>query len=182
MVIDTATRLVEQEGPAGLTTRRIAGEIGYSPGTLYNLFADLDEIVLHLNMATLDRLQAQLDPATLDSDVRTALIELAERYVSFVATHPRLWALVFHRYSPDRRLPDEYRDRLDRLFGLAEHILVRRGSAAGGDARDTVRILWSGLHGMCSLAADGIMMNWDDVRRLSRVMIDNHLAGTRWRG
>ena len=39
-----------------LTARKVAQAIGYAPGTLYNLFRNRDEMILHLNGRTLDRL------------------------------------------------------------------------------------------------------------------------------
>ena len=63
MILTTAQTIVETHGLEALTARNIAKEIGYSVGTLYNLFANLDDIIIHLNGRTLDRLYAALADA-----------------------------------------------------------------------------------------------------------------------
>ena len=55
MVVDAAEALARQEGLRGLSLRKIAAEVGYAPGSLYNVIGDLDDIVLHFNARTLDR-------------------------------------------------------------------------------------------------------------------------------
>lgn len=40
----------------GITARRIATNIGYSPGTLYNVFVNLEDLIVQLNIDTLNEL------------------------------------------------------------------------------------------------------------------------------
>ena len=44
MAMAAAREIAEKEGLRGLTARRIAREIGYTVGTLYNLFDNLDDL------------------------------------------------------------------------------------------------------------------------------------------
>ena len=60
LILAAAGEIAEADGLRGLTARAIAGRIGYSPGTLYNIFADLDDVVIQLNGATLDALHETL--------------------------------------------------------------------------------------------------------------------------
>ena len=57
-----AQRIVETDGFRALTARSVADAIGYSPGTLYNLFENLDDLIIHLNGRTLDALYDRLAP------------------------------------------------------------------------------------------------------------------------
>ena len=63
MALEAASRLVQAHGLSGLSARRIAAEIGYTPGTLYLVFRNLDELILHLNGTTLDALFQRLETA-----------------------------------------------------------------------------------------------------------------------
>ena len=45
LILDCAREIAEEEGLRGLTARRIATEIGYAPGTIYNLFSNLDDLI-----------------------------------------------------------------------------------------------------------------------------------------
>lgn len=44
-------------GLSGFSTRQIAKKIGYTLGTLYNIFESYDDIILHINAATLDEMK-----------------------------------------------------------------------------------------------------------------------------
>lgn len=55
LAMNAARGIVERDGIRGLTARNIATAIGYSPGTLYNLFDNLDDLALQINGATLAR-------------------------------------------------------------------------------------------------------------------------------
>ena len=64
LIIEATTEIVEQVGLEGLSAREIAKRVGYSPGTLYNVFGSYDELLLRVNARTLDHwyafLQARL--------------------------------------------------------------------------------------------------------------------------
>jgi AcrR family transcriptional regulator len=44
-IVDVAARLLQVEGPAALTTRRVAGEAGVQAPTIYRLFGDKDGLL-----------------------------------------------------------------------------------------------------------------------------------------
>ena len=54
MAIAAAISILNEEGLANLSTRKVASEIGYTVGTLYLVFRNLNELLLHVNAATLD--------------------------------------------------------------------------------------------------------------------------------
>ena len=60
LILKAATELIESDGLAGLSAREVARRIGYSPGTLYNVFDNLDDLVLTIEARLLDRLAARL--------------------------------------------------------------------------------------------------------------------------
>ncbi len=56
LILQAAWKIVGAEGYEGLTARRVAAEIGYAPGTIYNLFASMDDLCQQLCGRTLDDL------------------------------------------------------------------------------------------------------------------------------
>ena len=60
MILDAAGTLIKSGGLSGLSAREIARIIGYSPGTLYNVYANLDDIVLHVEARVLDTMLVAL--------------------------------------------------------------------------------------------------------------------------
>jgi AcrR family transcriptional regulator len=180
MILDAARNIAEREGLAGLTTRAIADAIGYSSGTLYNLFTDLDDIVVHLNGTTLDELSQRLAAVPSGDNAEATLHRLADCYMAFVASRPRLWGLLFQDLPNRSARPDWYYGRMDHLFAQLEGALDPLFSPVSAAAkRDAARIVWSGVHGMCTLAAEGAVLSWADARRLSAVFIANFVSGLR---
>jgi AcrR family transcriptional regulator len=178
MILDAAREIVAQKGFANLTIRRIGEAIGYSSGTLYNVFDDVDDIVLHLNATTLDSLSDELAAVPVGEDIEAMLISLAEGYIRFVETRPHLWGLLFQKPSTRKPRPDWYEERVERSFALLDSALDPVFESGSEEARrEAALVLWSGLHGMCTLATEGIVLSWDEVRRLSKALVTNYVAG-----
>ena len=178
MILDAAREIVAQKGFANLTIRQIGEAIGYSSGTLYNVFDGVDDIVLHLNATTLDSLCDELAAVPVGEDIEAMLFSLAEGYIRFVETRPHLWGLLFQKPSTRKPRPDWYEERVERSFALLDSALDPVFKSGSEEARrEAALVLWSGLHGMCTLATEGIVLSWDEVRRLSKALVTNYVAG-----
>lgn len=155
MALAATRRLLAAHGMAGLTAREIAREIGYSPGTLYNHFADLDDLILQANAETLGQLLARVHEARAGHrDAVPALRAMARAYMAETRAAPRLCAALFeHRMAKGRPLPEWYAARIAGLFGPVEEVLAPLfGGGGQRECRRTARVLWSALHGITSLA------------------------------
>ena len=185
MAMTAARSIVEQDGLHGLTARGVAGAIGYSPGTLYNLFDGLDELVLHVNAATLDALHAAVSEGGLSGNPEADLNRVLRRYVAFLEANPTSWSAIFdHRLAPGTELPEWYLGKVQRLMRLVEDALAPL--FAPGEERErseAAATLWSGLHGICTLAQDGrlSLVSAQSVPQMARSLIASYLAGLRSR-
>lgn len=171
---------MEAEGLRGLTVRRIAAKIGYSPGTLYNLFEDRDDLIVHLNGTTLDALYEALAAEQFERGQPEATVRvLFDRYIRFTRDHWKLWSLLFEHRLPDgRELPDWHYEKIGRLLGLLEKALSPLFPAEREDERlHNARVLWSSLHGICSLEGAGKMAKTESVKAMSESLASNFLAG-----
>ncbi len=54
LAIDAATALIEAEGFANFSARQVAAKIGYTVGTLYNVFGSYDRLLFHVHERPLD--------------------------------------------------------------------------------------------------------------------------------
>lgn len=157
LALDAARNIVESQGLDGLTTRNIADAIGYSPGTLYNVFENLDDLIIRLNAQTLDILYRRLSDIAMTGDAGQDLRTLLASYRTFQMTQPALWTALFdYRLTDDQELPDWYLAKVDRVMSLIERALAPLFS--GGEREDlenAARILWAGVHGICSLSHAG---------------------------
>jgi AcrR family transcriptional regulator len=87
-IVETARELVDAEGLAAVSTRRLAAELGVSGPSLYNHFRTKDEIL----EAVADSVSAQVDLSMFQDgrDWRTALHQWAVSYRAALRDHPNI--------------------------------------------------------------------------------------------
>jgi AcrR family transcriptional regulator len=170
---------------AGLKTRDLARAIGCANGAVYNLVADVDELVLRVGSRTLRRLDEALSAAeTGEHSPQETLVRIAIAYCDFAAENLQLWRALFeHRMAADKALPDWSVDDQLQLF---RHIykplaalLPKRGAEALGI---TARSLFSAVHGMVALGLEQRLVAVPlpalrkEIAGLVRAMIDGLIA------
>ncbi|TPI64416.1 TetR/AcrR family transcriptional regulator [Mesorhizobium sp. B3-1-7] len=166
-VLAIAEALLNEGGAENLKARTIAEQAGISVGSVYNLFADLDEVHRAVNMRLLDRLGATGLAAMADlerqgvTDVQHRILAMAAAYVRFVEAHPGSWpaVLAFNRRRATRPGPDAYDALLDALFDIVAGVL-KAGDFGLDDKRRALaaRTLWSSVHG---IVTSGYVANSD---------------------
>ncbi len=182
MALNAAEELVTKRGLSGLSARKVATAIGYTPGTLYLVFKNLDELVLHLNARTLDQLQAHLERQQSEQGTpRERLVTLAHAYVDFATTNTPRWNALFDEEVSDAgELPEWYLERLSRVFGLVEKALSPLGDDHNQNAiRRAARVLWASVHGICTLKIRQRLdlAGGQSVEEMAEMLLENFLAG-----
>ena len=154
LILKAATELMERDGLAGLSAREIARAIGYSPGTLYNVFENLDDLVLTIEARLLDRLAERLAGVGTGAAPQDRLRLLAEAYLQFTHENPKLWNLLFeHHLPPGRPVPAWYQSKLEGLMAHVEEALAQiLGTTDPVALSRAARVLWAGVHGITSLS------------------------------
>src|SRR5258707_12824783 len=108
-LILAAERSINAGGLAGLKTRELAREIGCANGAVYNLVADMDELILLVGSRTLARLDAALTEAESvgpPSPTET-LLRIAVAYCDFASENLELWPALFeHSMTPAKPSPE----------------------------------------------------------------------------
>lgn len=154
LILGAARRIIENSGFASLSAREIAREIGYAPGTLYNMFSNLDEILLRLEARILSEIDTRIAEAIDGHADEEALRRFGATYVDFAYQSPRLWQLV-QRHHPRQKgkSPDWYLDCLCAPIGRIEPILARVNGIKDADqAAGDARLLWSAILGIIGIA------------------------------
>jgi AcrR family transcriptional regulator len=156
MVLQAAETLVEEEGSKALTMRNVAFEIGYTVGSIYMVFENMNDLVLHLNARTLDALIDQFDSIPPESPAQ-AIEAIARIYLNFASRHFNCWNLIFdHRQSEGMVFPDWYREKIDRAFSRFEAEFRRLAEdRSDAEVKQAARALWGGIHGICMLSLTG---------------------------
>jgi len=155
MSLEAAEAILAAEGAGALSVRRIAQSIGYTHGTLYLVFRNLDGLLLELNGRTLDALTAALANAAAAAPAGAdRLHALAGGYLAFARAHTARWRLVFEHHLPHgEQAPDWLAEKVARGHALLGEALA--GCGVAGPARGALGVaLWCAIHGVTGLALD----------------------------
>ena len=157
-LILAAERMIAERGLAGLKTRDLAREIGCANGAVYNLVADVDELILRVGSRTLLRLDAALSAAESagDASPQETLGRIAIAYCDFAAGNLELWRALFeHRMERGKEVPDWAIGEQMELFGHIYRPLAALFPKWSADELGiTARSLFSSVHGMVSLGLE----------------------------
>jgi len=185
LILATSWKIAGNDGFEGLTARRIAAEIGYAPGTIYNLFESMDDLYLQINARTLDRLYAILCGAACNDPAKSPaknMKKMAGLYMEFAQGNRPYWLMLFNHRLPDgRKVQPWYQEKIDRLFDPLENLLKPLFGAKQDKKRKmAARVLWSSVHGLCFLQETGKIALVGDkapAEAMASYLIDTFLAG-----
>lgn len=154
LAINAAQSIVTTAGVKKISARKVAALMGYSPGTIYNLFGHMDGLILHVNARTLDELHQQLSMTIHPLHPHQRLEELLNAYLGFVQTHRQRWNSLFefslHEGNP---LPDWYQNKILKVINLLESVLQPMlPGFSPEEIAHNARVIWCGIHGVTTLA------------------------------
>jgi AcrR family transcriptional regulator len=178
-ILKVASGLADADGLRGVGVRAIAAKLQISPGTLYNVIGDIDDIILRVNEQSLIGLRDALrNAAAAERDPMTNVLAAAKAYVDFVRANPRRWSmLIEYSLATDKELPAWYHKTLDETIGTVDQLL-RPLIAGRRDRQRAVTILWAALEGIASLTATGklSLVSDEDPHVLVKLLISRFLG------
>ena len=182
MALQAAESILEQDGIEGLTARRIAARIGYTVGSLYLVFSNLDDLILNVNARTLDELACAIEAAvSRGRQPRRRILALGRAYVEFATSNAARWRLLYRQsLAGEGALPEWYAQRVTRILALVENQLQPlSGRRSRKKLTLAARTLWNAVHGASLLAVDRQLGFAGDgsPRELTDTLIDNFIAG-----
>ena len=162
LAIESLQQHLAEQPLGNMSLRKLAQCIGYSPGTLINVFGSYDQLLLSVNAATLDSLSAQLtlQPAAEQQENKQQplqrLLAYGQSYLQFAEQNRYLWQLLFeHRLPEGEEVPDWQQQRIDGLFHTVEQALTQVAPQANAaTVQQAARTIWASVHGVCSLSLD----------------------------
>ncbi len=158
-LIDAAEAQIKAGGLSTLKARTLAQQAGCSVGAIYNIFDDLDALVMAVNARTFRHLggfvSAQVEDAAEQSP-NERLVIMSHAYLRFAAEHTFLWRALFDlEMSIDGTVPDWYLLELRAVFGLIAQPLAQLFPDMKRDELDLmVRALFSSVHGIVLLGLE----------------------------
>lgn len=164
---DQAEQVIATQGLAALKARDLAAQAGCSVGAIYNVFADLNQLVMAVNGRTFQRLGAAVTASIDGRDLapRDCLITMSQAYLRFAASNTKAWRALFDlEMASDAPVPDWYLAELAALFALISAPLRRIfPDWTAGQIDLMTRALFSSVHGIVLLGLE---------KRISGVPLD----------
>lgn len=165
LILSIATEIIRNEGLSALQARRLAKSADCSVGTLYNVYGNLDRLIIAANTLTLDDLMARLN-ARVDQlrgmALDDALVSLASEYLKFANTERGAWRALFeHRLTTEQTVPDDYRLKQAELFAVVETVLSLKVDDPS-ERQIASRAIFGAVHGIVTLALDEKLRDFDE--------------------
>ena len=157
-ILDAAKGIVERDGLIGLSAREIARSIGYSPGTLYNIFENLDDILLTLQAQmvgdVVDVMTAVGRNASPQEEPQKVIDILSRAYLEFALDNKRMWNLLFTHYLPEgMTTPAALHDNVNGVSAIVAGQLAKMlPTTPKADVDIAAKALWAGVHGITAIA------------------------------
>ena len=156
LIVAEAHKHLAEVGFLRFSAREVAKRIGYSIGTIYNVFGTLDALMIAVNTRTfglwVDHLGRHLASAGKDR-----IEAMVEGYFSFAARNPNLWMAIYdHRLPHDMTMPEADARERARLTQMVEAEVAKAlARPTSADIAVLTRSLVAVVHGHCSFALTG---------------------------
>lgn len=179
MAISVGKIVIAQEGFNNFSARKVAKEIGYTVGTLYNIFDNHDDLILHVNAAILIDMHQFISKNMNKWDSGTKAVKnLSALYVTFARDNYNCWRAIFEFNLPqDKELPNWYKEKIQALYTPLETALLSQFKNDTEKTHRAAKVLWAGIHGICELVLTGKLelVGVETVQVLTDSLIDHYL-------
>jgi AcrR family transcriptional regulator len=159
MIVLEGHRQMEEIGFARFSAREVAKRIGYSIGTLYNVFGSHDRLILAINARTLRLWTLYLHQRLAECGGGDRIRCLVQSYFDFAQEHAHAWAAIYdHRLAEDQPLPEDYAEAMAGLTAIVTaEVAAILPDGRRGDAPALAASLLAVVHGHCDLAMTGTL-------------------------
>ncbi len=146
-LIDAAARLLVSEGPAALTTRRLAAEVGASTMAVYTHFGGMDGLRRDLRKEGFARLTDYFESVPVSRDPVADLSALGWAYCFNAVANPQLYRAVFLEAPIDEEDEAIGRAAVERPIATVARC-IEAGRFRPADPESLGIQLWAASHGM----------------------------------
>ena len=163
-LLEVASRVVADDGPAGLTVRDVAARAGTSPSAVYALFGGREELVRAVGDEAFRRFAAHLGAAARTDDPGSDLLALGLAYRASALEDPHFYRVMFDTAGAGARAGSAAGATAEPTFVVLEEAVARvlrsHGAPAhvvAGAARTAALALWGLAHGLVELELAGLL-------------------------
>ena len=154
-LLEAAARLLAEEGPDALTTRRLAAEVGTSTMAVYTYFDGMEELRRAVRAEGFERLARFLDAVEPSRDTVAYLSALGAAYFFNALSNPHMYKQMFL----DPPLGDDPGVGLGTLERVAAGAgaAIEAGRFRKADPMEVAKQCWAMTHGIVTLQMAGLL-------------------------
>lgn len=160
-ILSAAHILFTEKGYEAISIRSIAERIEYSPATIYLYFKDKNEIIHALHQEGFKQLIGYFSVLNEVSDPFERLKAMGRAYIRFALENQDVYELLFIMKEPLKHVESCLQEEWDeggRAFDILLHTVIQcqeQHYFVGHDAERLSFVIWSFMHGLCSLRISG---------------------------
>jgi AcrR family transcriptional regulator len=156
LIVAEGHRLMAETGFAAFSAREVARRVGYSIGTIYNVFDSLDHLLIAINSRTFE-LWTDYLARRVGGSGEDRIRALVEAYFGFAREHSNLWMAIYdHRLPDSMAMPEpdmEKRRALTRI--VFQEIARQLPKSSESEVEHLARSLIATVHGHCTYELNG---------------------------
>ncbi len=189
-IIKETISLINESGFAGFSMRRLGGRLGVAAKTIYNYFADKDELYLKVLSKGFLSLEKSLIKARNAHHLPLdQLRAMAHAYVAYGLENPNYYTVLFSMDLPrfvdyigtkHEALADAQNRAALKLASVTREVIaqvdVQHSSPVPGEVDYRLMQLWSVLHGIISLKNSRVTMEVGSFESGISRMVDDAVA------
>lgn len=159
-LVDAASELVKEHGPAGITLREAARRAGVTHAAPYRHFADKEALLAALAEEGFLQLRRAIEQAMEGGSATEQLERIGVAYVRFARDNPSQFRVMFGAEMGDKRRYPSLTQADQAVFDLVCKAIEgaqAEGALTAGNPARLGMVQWSMLHGVAMLVVDGQM-------------------------
>lgn len=170
-ILNAAKELFMNKGYEATSIRNIAEKIEYSPATVYLYYTDKDEIMHALHQEGFKMLINYFAPLNTIPHPFERLKALGHAYIKFSLDQPEMYKLLFIMEGPMDYVDnckdewDEGQNAYSVLNQTVQHC-QEMGYFGGLEIHGLSLMIWSTMHGMCTLRSSGHLGHVTQVKEI----------------
>jgi len=188
-ILDAARDLFISEGYEGVSMRKVAEKIEYSPTAIYVHFEDKEDLFHQLCQEDFARLAQVFQSAAMPIDPVGRLRFIGQTYINFGVQYPNHYKLMFMTPHPPAEMDETDREVMGNpevdAYAFLKHSVQQAIDA--GCFREGLRdsdllsqTLWAAVHGVIALEiakCNDAWVDWRPIAERSNLMLDAALSG-----
>lgn len=151
MVLEASEEIIQDEGFSALKVRRIAADIGYTVGSIYMVFSNMNDLNMHIKARTWQNLAESLKAQVQQPVLANSINEYALNYLDFSVNNEGLWRMLFeHQLPVGEPIPSWYlRERYSVIEFFYQLLKQLNPSRSDEQIRQVAQTLIEGVQGIC---------------------------------